>query len=177
VQSEFQFDRDEPIFDTIRSWLSPTGRVLIDGVRLAVINSIFLFGSIAFAFVAALLVRLVRIFLPVPAVNPGLLILVLSVIFGLIVWYRYASRHRDLAQATGRSVNPDRFGAIAGAPFALLGLLLLASGLFGLAISVAGPNFGGVGAAVGRLIFAVLFGLLAVGSVGVARFAMRGSPR
>lgn len=161
---------------TIRGWLSPTGG-FVDGIRLAVINSIFLFSAVMLAFILALLARLVRIIVPVPAVSPGLVVLILSIAFGLIVWYRYAVKHRQLAQASGKTVHPDRFGIISGSPFALLALLLLGSGVFGLAISVAGLNVGGVGSAIGRLIFAGLFALLAAASVGIARLAMRGAGR
>ena len=173
MQSEIHFKRDQSALATIRGWLSPTGGVFVDGIRLAVANSIFLVGALIFAFVLALIVRVLDLLLPVPSVSPGLVVLGLSILFGIVVWYRYAATHRKLAQASGRSTHPDRFGIIAGSPFALLALLLFASGIFGLFVSVAGLNIGGAGAAVGRIIFAVLFGLLALASVIVARVAMR----
>jgi hypothetical protein len=100
-------------------------------------------------------------------------VLVLSALFAVIVWYRYASLYGRMAQASGRDVHPDRFGLIAGSPFGVLALMLLASGLFGLAFSVIGLSFSGLSAAVGRIIFAALFGLLAVGCIGIARLATR----
>ncbi len=173
MQSQVHFDRDQSPLTTIRGWLSPTGGAFVDGIRLAVANGIFLVAALVFAFLLALLGWLLRFFVSVPGVNAGLVVLVLSVIFAIVVWFRYARTHRRLAQASGRSTHPDRFGLIAGAPFALLSLLLFASGLFGLFVSVAGLSIGGAGAAAGRLIFALLFGLLFAASVAVARLAMR----
>ena len=174
MHSEIHFKRDQSALATIRGWLSPTGGAFVDGMRLAVANSIFLVAALILAFLLALAGRLLRILLPVPSAHPGLIVLALSILFGLVVWYRYAAAHRELAQASGRSTHPDRFGIIAGSPFALLAVLLFASGVFGLFVSVAGLNVGGAGAAVGRLIFALLFGLLALASVVIARLAMRG---
>jgi hypothetical protein len=173
MQSEIHFNRDQPALATIRRWLSPTGGTFVDGVRLAVANGLFLVAALILSFVLAVLRWLLHFFMPVPSASPGLIVLALSVLFGIVVWYRYAVSHRKLAQASGRSTRPDRFGLIAGSPFVLLALLLLASGTFGLFVSIAGLNVGGAGAAAGRLIFALLFGLLAVASVVVAKVAMR----
>ena len=173
MQSELHFNRDRSIFSTVRGWLSPTGGTVVDGTRLAVANGLFLVSALVLAFIIALLSRLVDVFVAVPTPNPGLIVLALSILFGIVVWYRFGVAHRRLAQASGRSFHPDRFGIIAGSPFALLALLLLGSGIFGLFISVAGLNFGGFSAAFGRLIFALFFGLLAAASVIVARIAMR----
>lgn len=173
MQSEIHFNRDRSALATIRAWLSPTGGAFVDGVRLAVANSIFLVCALILAFVLALLGRLLDILFPIPTVNPGLIVLGLSMLFGIIVWYRYASTHRRLAQASGKTTHPDRFGIIAGSPFTLLAIMLFASGVFGLFVSVAGLNIGGAGAAVGRIIFAALFGLLAVALLIIARVAMR----
>ena len=147
--------------------------MFVDGVRLAVANGIFLMAALILSFLLAVVTWLLRFFVAVPSANSGLVVLGLSVIFATVVWYRYAASHRRLAQATGRTTHPDRFGLIAGAPFTLLALLLFSSGVFGLFISVAGFNIGGASAAAGRLIFALLFGLMAVASVIVARVAMR----
>lgn len=175
MYSEIRIERDPSIIATIRRLLAPTGSALADGLRLAAINAAFLIGALATAFVLAVIARIVRWLLPVPSVSPGLVVLLLSVVFALIVWYRYARQHGRMAQARGRIVQPDRFGVIAGAPFAVLALLLLMSGMFGLFISVIGLSFAGIGEALGRLVFGVLFGLLAVVSVVIARLAMRGT--
>ncbi|MEZ4568994.1 MAG: hypothetical protein R2849_01405 [Thermomicrobiales bacterium] len=173
MQSQVHINRDQSLLTTVRRWLRPTGGAVVDGARLAVVNGIVLLAALILSFVLVLLIRLIRIVIPVPAASPGVIVLVLSVVFGLVVWYRYARSHRRLAQAAGKRVNPDRFGIIAGLPFALLALMLLGSGLFGLAISTIGLNVGGMGAALGRIVFSILFGLMAVASVAIARFAMR----
>jgi hypothetical protein len=173
MQSQIHVERDPSLLATARRLLAPTGGAFADGVRLATINTIFLIVAFAAAFILALLGRIIDWALPGPSIGPGLIVLGLSVVFALIVWYGYARKHGQLAQATGRSLHADRFGAIAGAPFGVLALLLLASGLFGLVISVVGLSFGGVSEALGRLIFAVLFGALAIGSVVIARVATR----
>ncbi len=173
MHSQVHVDRDESLLATVRRLLAPTGGALSDGLRLATINTVFLIVAFALAFFLALLGRVIDWVLPVPSIGPGIFVLGLSIVFALIVWYRYARTHGRLAQATGRSLHPDRFGAIAGAPFGILALLLLASGLFGLVVSVVGLSFGGVGEAFGRLVFAVLFGAMAAGSVIIARFATR----
>lgn len=145
----------------------------MDGIRLAVANGLFLVGALVVAFLLAIVAWLLRFFISVPNINAGVVVLILSVIFAVVVWYRYAAIHRRLAQASGRSIHPDRFGLIAGSPFAMLSILLFASGVFGVFVSVAGLSIGGAGAAAGRLIFALLFGLLFVASVVIARLAMR----
>lgn len=173
MRSQIHIERDDSLLATVRRMLAPTGGALSDGMRLAVLNGAFLIAALAAAFVLAVLANILDWFLPVPDVSPGLVVLVLSVIFALVVWYRYARQHSRLAQASGRDVQPDRYGVIAGAPFAVLAVLLALSGIFGLVISVVGLSFAGMGEALGRLVFAVLFGLLAAGSVVVARLAMR----
>lgn len=173
MQSQIHINRDRSILSTARGWLSPTGGAVVDGARLAVVNGLFLLAALIFSFVLVLLVKLIRLVVSVPEASPGVIVLVLSILFGLIVWYRYAKAHRKLAQAAGRDLNPDRFGIIAGVPFALLAVMLLGSGLFGLAISTIGFNVGGMGAALGRIVFSALFALMAFASVLVARYAMR----
>lgn len=173
MQSEIYFNRDKSAIATVRGWLRPTGGTLTDGLRLAVANGLFLVTALILSFVLAIVFRIVRLVVAVPSVNPGLVVLGLSILFGAIVWYRYGATHRNLAQATGRATNPDHFGLIAGAPFALLALLLLGSGLFGLLVSAAGLSLGGATGAAGRIVYAVLFGLLAVGSVVTARISAR----
>jgi len=174
MYSQFHIDRDPSLIATARRMLAPTGGALADGLRLAAINGAFLIAALATAFVLAVIARVIRwALLPVPVVSPGVMVLILSVAFALIVWYRYARQHGRLVQASGRRAQPERFGAIAGAPFAVLAILLMLSGLFGLFISVIGLSFAGIGAAFGRLVFAVLFGLLAAGSIVIARLAMR----
>lgn len=173
MQSDIHINRDRPILATIREWLSPTGGAFVDGIRLAVANSIFLVSALIFSFLLAILARLLDILFPIPRINPGIVVLVLSILFGIVVWYRYAVSHRRLAQASGRSIHPDRFGIIAGSPFLLLAILLFSSGVFGLFVSVAGLSIGGAGAAVGRIIFAALFALLAGALLVISRVAMR----
>jgi hypothetical protein len=173
MQSEFHFNREESIITMTRRWLRPTGGSVSDGLRLAVANGLFIVVALIFSFLLAVVVRVLRFVFPLPSVNPGLVVLGLSILFAAIVWYRYGSTHRNLAQASGRMTNPDQFGLIAGLPFALLALLLLGSGLFGLLVSVAGLSIGGATGAAGRLLYAVLFGLLAVGSVVTARVSIR----
>ena len=146
---------------------------MVDGVRLAVANGLFLVSALVLAVIVTLLSRIVDLFVSVPTPNPGLLVLALSILFGIVVWYRYGVAHRNLAQATGRSTHPDRFGVIASAPFTLLAILLFASGIFGVLISTAGLSFGGASAAGMRLIYSLLFGMLAIASVLVARVATR----
>jgi uncharacterized membrane protein len=173
MQSQIHFERDASLYLTARRALAPTGGAIVDGFRLAVVNAAFLIAALAIAGILSVLGRVVRWIIPVPLVSPGIIVLGLSILFAAVVWYRYAALHGRMAQAGGRDVHPDRFGLIAGAPFGVLALLLLASGLFGLVVSVAGFSFSGVSAAVGRIIFAALFGLLAAGCVGIARLATR----
>ena len=173
MQSQVHIDRNRSAVATLRSWLSPTGGAFADGMRLAVINGLFLIGGMIAAFLIAVVARLLRVVVDLPNISPGFLLLIMSILFGLVVWYRYARSHRRLVEASGRSLHPDRFGIVAGSPFLLLSILLLGSGFFGLVISFAGLNVGGVSAAVGRMIFAVLFGILALAVVGISRLAMR----
>ncbi len=174
MQSQFQVDQNPSLLSAVRRSLAPTGGAIADGTRLATINALFIVGALAATFIFALVAWLIRFILPLPHINPGLMVLGLSIVFALVFWYRYAKAYGQLAQASGNSISPNRFGLIAGAPFGVLALFLLASGVFGLAISAVGLDLGRANEAAGRIIFAMLFGALAFGSVLIARIATRG---
>ena len=81
MQSDIHFNRDRPALATIRGWLSPTGGVFVDGIRLAVANGIFLIVALILSFLLAVVTWLLRFFVSVPSASPGLVVLALSVIF------------------------------------------------------------------------------------------------
>jgi hypothetical protein len=171
VFETFHFQRDREWVTTLRRWLEPTGGPVVDGFRLAVVNGAFLTVALLMAALVAVLLAVVRWVLPVPDVYPGIVVLGVSVAFGAVVWYRYSVAHVQKAIGHGQRLQPELFGGVAASPFIGVALLLLSSGLFGLFLSMISLNMDRAGDAVMRIIFAVLFGLVAVGCVTVARLA------
>jgi hypothetical protein len=90
---------------------------------------------------------------------------------GVFVWFRFATAHGRRARASGRSVRPDLFGGIAAIPFAVIAIILISSGLFGLFLSVLTFSASRAGDAIQRLAMALFFLLLAAANVIIARAA------
>ena len=175
VYETFFIQRDREWIATVRRWLEPTGGPVVDGFRLAVANSVFLALALLIAALVSVLLVMVRWVLPVPDIYPGIVVLGVSIAFGAVVWYRYALAHVERATQRGRRLQPELFGGVAAAPFIGVTLLLLSSGLFGLFLSMISLNMDRAGDALMRVVFAVLFGLVAVACVTVARLAARRS--
>lgn len=171
VYETFFIQRDREWVATVRRWLEPTGGPVVDGFRLAVVNGVFLAIALLMAALVAVLLVVVRWVLPVPDIYPGIVVLGVSIALGAVVWYRYANTHVKIASQHGRQLQPELFGSVAASPFIGVALLLLSSGLFSLFLSMISLNMDRAGDAAMRILFAVLFGLLAVACVTVARLA------
>lgn len=147
--------------------VAPRGGTVTDGLRLAVMNGIGLVAASLFIGLTALVVRA----LDWPVILIGFGIGVVFVAAAVFFWFRYAEAHGRAARARQRSVRPDIFGAVAALPFAIVGLVLVSSGLFGLLLAMFTFSLSRAGDAMQRLLFAVIFLGLAATNVIIARAA------
>lgn len=169
---KINFDEFErPGEDGVMAWLRPTGSTFMDGLRLALINTGFVVFLLIAVSISSLVLRLVSWALPIPVLVPALLIVVAFVIFGLIVWQRYAVAHGEAAMERGKQTRPDVFGLIAALPFIAMALLLLASGVLSLFFAVI--TFSGDRSvdALFRILYGGLFTLAAAANMIIARAA------
>jgi len=153
--------------DQITQLVAPRGGTLTDGLRLAALNGI----GLILVSLAIGLVSVVMRALGLPFVLVGFGVGVVCIALAVYVWFRYAEAHGRAARAKQRSVRPDVYGAVAAIPFALVGLLLVSSGLFGLFLAMVTFSLSRAGDGLQRLLFAVIFLGLAVANVIVARAA------
>ncbi len=151
----------------ITQLVAPRGGTLTDGLRLAALNGL---GLILVALTIGLVSVVMRA-LGLPFVLVGFGVAVVCIALAVYIWFRYAEAHGRAARAKQRSVRPDVYGAVAAIPFALVGLLLVSSGLFGLFLAMVTFSLSRAGDGLQRLLFAVIFLGLAVANVIVARAA------
>lgn len=153
--------------DQITQLMAPRGGTVTDGIRLAVINGVGLVVAMLLIGLISLLMRV----LGLPHVLVSFVIGVIVVALAIFFWFRYAEAHGRAARALQRSVRPDVFGAVAAIPFAIVGLLLVSFGLFGLFFAMITFSLSRAGDGLQRLLFAVIFLGLAVANVIIARAA------
>jgi uncharacterized membrane protein len=151
----------------ITQLMSPRGGTTSDGLRLAIINGIGLVVVALLIGIVSLITRAVGLPNVLISFGTGIACIALAVFF----WFRYAEAHGRAARARQNSVRPDVFGSIAAIPFAVVGLLLVSSGLFGLFLAMVTFSLSRAGAGLERLLYAIIFLGLAVGNVIVARAA------
>jgi hypothetical protein len=144
---------------------------MTDGARLATLNAIGLF-------VAAIVYGLASVVRRVIGLDVGLLVVIGTfvaatalVAVAVFVWHQYATAHGRAARARQRQVRPDVYGAIAGLPFTMLGLLLVSSGIFGLFWAMVTFSLSRAVDGLQRLLFAVIFLGLAAVNIIIARAA------
>ncbi|HEX5165964.1 MAG TPA: hypothetical protein VFV93_11255 [Thermomicrobiales bacterium] len=147
--------------------IRPRGGTVSDGIRLAAING---FGLIVSALLIGFISLILR-WLDFPVLLIGFGLVVILVAAAVVFWFRYASAHGKAARTSQRNVRPDVFGAIAAIPFALVGLFLVANGLFGLFLAMVTFSLSRAGDGLERLLFAVIFLGLAATNIIIARAA------
>jgi hypothetical protein len=169
---KFDFDEFErPGDDGVVAWLRPSGSTYMDGFRLAAINTVFVVFLLIAVSIGSLVLRLISWVLPIPVLVPALMIVVAFVVFGLVVWQRYAAAHGDAAMLRGKQTRPDVFGLIAALPFIAMALLLLASGLLSLFLAVITFSGGRSIDALFRILYGGIFTLAAAANMIIARAA------
>lgn len=168
----FNFDEfQRPDGQGVLEWFRPTGSTVVDGLRLAAINTAFLVALLVVVSVGSLFLRVVSWVLPVPVVFPAFLAIIAFVVFGFIVWQRYAAAHGAAAAARGRQTRPDVFGAIGAIPFIGMALLLLSSGILTLFFAVITFSGGRSVDALIRILYGGIFALAAAANLIFARSA------
>lgn len=155
----------------VLGWLQPRGGPLADGMRLALINGVCLLLALVVLGLLALASRLAGWLFPAPSVFPAIFLIVLSVVLASLVWFRFGRAYRNAARARNLATQADVFGAIAAAPFIVFGLFLVASGLLGVFAAAITLSPGDVWNAFTRIGYGLLFGVIAIASVVVARVA------
>lgn len=153
--------------DQVTQLLAPRGGTMTDGLRLAVMNGIGLVVALLLIGLISLLARV----LGLPHVLISFVVGAALVAVAIFFWFRYAEAHGRAARSRQRSVRPDVFGAVASLPFAILGLLLVSFGLFGLFFAMITFSLSRAGDGLQRLLFAVIFLGLAATNVIIARAA------
>lgn len=144
---------------------------MVDGLRLAAINTAFLVALLVMVAIGSLLLRIVSWVLPVPVIVPAFLVIIAMAIFGLIVWHRYAKAHQRAALARGRQTRPDVFGGLAALPFIGIALLLVSSGILSLFFAVITFSGGRSVDALVRIMYGGIFALAAAANLLAARAA------
>ncbi len=169
----FDFGEFEgPEDDRIRSWLSPNGSTVFDGIRLAVINLAFLIALLLAVSLIAIILRAVGLPNWVAAVTPVLLALAGLTIFGAVYWTRYADHHYRMSAANGRESRGDVLGAIGALPFIGLAMLLLATGVLTLFFSILTFDGGRTMDSLLRVLYGLLFAAAAAGTLIATRKRM-----
>jgi len=155
----------------VLGWLQPRGGPLADGLRLAILNSGFLLAALLVLGMLALASRAIGWLFPFPTLFPALFMLGATALVAVFVWFRFGRAYRDAARQRGLGTQADIFGAIAAAPFVAFGLVLLASGLLGVFAAAITLSPGRAWDAFTRIGYGILFGVIALASVVVARVA------
>lgn len=169
-----RFDFDEfqrPAAGGFIDWFRPTGSTMVDGLRLAAINTAFLIALVLVVSIGSLIMRIVNWVLPIPALFPAFVVVILAVVAGVIFWHRYADAHLEQALARGKQTKPDIYGALAALPFIGMALLLISSGILGLFFAVI--TFSGDRSfdSLMRMLYGVFFAGAAAANLIVARAA------
>jgi hypothetical protein len=170
VRAEFDEFR-RPDGQSAIDWLRPTGSTVVDGLRLAIINTVFLVGLLIIVSVGSLLLRLAAWVLPFPVIFPAFVLVIACLAFGAIVWQKYAAAHGREAMARGRQTRPDVFGAIGALPFIGMALLLLSSGILSLFFAMITFSGGRTLDALLRILYGGIFGIAAAAHLVIARAA------
>ncbi len=153
--------------DQITQLMAPRGGTMGDGIRLSVINGI----GLVVALLAIGVISLVARVLSLPYVLISFIVGIAIVVAAIFFWFRYAEAHGRAARARQQSVRPDVYGAVAALPFAILGLLMVSFGLFGLFVAMISFSLSRAGDGLQRLLFAIIFLGLAAANIIVARAA------
>lgn len=155
----------------VLGWLQPRGGPLADGLRLALINSVCLLLALLALGILALASRVAGWLFPVPRLFPAIFLIGGCILLGAVVWYRFGRAYRNAARMRNLGTQADVYGAVAAAPFIVFGLVLVASGLLGVFAAAITLSPGGVWNAFTRIGYGLLFGVIAIASVVVARLA------
>jgi hypothetical protein len=168
----FNFDEfQRPDGQGFLEWFRPTGSTVVDGLRLAAINTAFLIALLIVASIGSLFLRIMSWVVPIPVIFPAFLAIGAFAVFGLIVWQRFAAAHGAASKARGKQTRPDVFGAIGALPFIGMALLLLSSGILTLFFAVITFSGGRSVDALFRILYGVIFALAAAANLIFARAA------
>lgn len=157
--------------ERLRAWLTPSGGPVLDGARLAAINTAMLLGALMLLGITAILDRLAGWLMPLPLLLPGVGVVLLLAGVSLWVDWRFAHAYARAARLRGARVKPDIFGGVAALPFLALALLLLGTGTLGLFLALVTFSGARLAEAASQLGYGALFAALAAGVVFVARLA------
>lgn len=164
-------DFERPQEQGFLEWFRPTGSTTMDGIRLAIINTVFLVVLLIVLSIGSLILRIVSWALPIPVLFPAFLAVIAFAAFGLIVWQRYAAAHGEAAMLKGKQTRPDVFGALAALPFIAMALLLVSSGILSLFFAVITFSGGRSVDALFRILYGGIFVLAAAANLIIARAA------
>ena len=173
MQRESQQFTGAPVsfIERVRAWLLPTGGAIVDGVRLAAINLAVLIGAFVLLGLMTFIDRAAGWLIPLPLLLPGFFVVLLTAAACLWVDWRYAEAHERATLVRGLIVQPDRFGVVAAAPFIVLAVMLVGTGMLGMAwavVTLSGSRFVD---AIGQIGYGTLFAALSLAVVFVARAA------
>ena len=169
-----KFDFNEfrrPASDGVIDWFRPTGSTVVDGLRLAAINTVFLVALLIVVSISSLLLRIANWVLPIPVIFPAFIVVVACLALGAFGWHRYAAAHGREAMARGKQTRPDVFGALAALPFIGLALLLISSGILSLFFAMITFSGGRTFDALVRMLYGLIFAGAAAANLIVARAA------
>lgn len=172
-----RFDFEElrrPGRDGVVDWFRPSGSTVMDGLRLAAINTLFLIVLLIVVSFGSLLLRLASWALPIPVIFPAFIIVVACLAIGAFGWQRFAAEHGRQAAARGKQTRPDVFGALAALPFIGLALLLVSSGILSLFFAMISFSGSRTFDALARMLYGLIFVGAAAANLIVARAASDG---
>jgi hypothetical protein len=156
----------------VLGWLQPRGGPLADGLRLALINAVCLVLVLLGLGFLALVSRVAGWLYPFPRIFPAIVLIAVSAVLASVVWYRFGRAYQRAARMRNLGAQADVFGAVAAVPFIVFGLVLVASGLLGIFAAAITLSPGAVWSAFTRIGYGLLFGVIAIASVVVARIAV-----
>lgn len=157
---------------TILRLLSPSGRAYLDGVRLAVLNTITLLGALIIAGAGAILLAILRWVFPIPGPPGGLVVIVIITLVGLVLWTRFGRYHRLAGGYHNQPSDLYRMGLIAASPFIVLAIMLAGSALVGILLALISLDPGRAVSGAVRLVYAgLLIGLAALNVLLTSRSA------
>jgi hypothetical protein len=155
----------------VLGWLQPRGGPLADGLRLALVNGVCLVLVLLGLGFLALVSRVAGWLYPFPRLFPALVLVGVTAVLAAVVWYRFGRAYRNAARMRNLGTQADVFGAVAAVPFIVFGLVLVASGLLGVFAAAITLSPGAIWSAFTRIGYGLLFGVIAIASVVVARIA------
>lgn len=151
--------------------MRPSGSTVVDGLRLAIINTVILVVLLVVVSIGSLFLRLVSWVLPIPVLFPAFVTIVVCLILAVFVWHRYAEAHGRAALARGSQTRPDVFGALAAIPFIGMALLLISAGVLSLFFAIITFSGGRTLDALMRMFYGVIFAAAALANLIIARAA------